>query len=61
MKMKKRLFAILLALCLAALLGAAVWAEDTGGFHGNHIDVAFDTHGEALAFGRQNLEIYILD
>ena len=40
--------------------GEAV-AEDTGGFHGNHIDVAFDTHGEALAFGRQNLEIYILD
>lgn len=30
MKMKKRLFAILLALCLTALLGAAVWAEDAG-------------------------------
>lgn len=40
--------------------GEAV-AEDTGGFHGNHIDVAFDTHGEALVFGRQNLEIYIMD
>ena len=40
--------------------GEAV-AEDIGGFHGNHIDVAFDTYGEALAFGRQNFEIYIMD
>ena len=40
--------------------GEAV-AEDIGGFRGNHIDIAFDTHGEAIIFGRQNLEIYILD
>ena len=41
--------------------GEAV-AEDVGwGIQGNVIDVAFDTHEEALAFGRQNLEIYILD
>lgn len=41
--------------------GEAV-AEDTGGaVVGNIIDVAFDTHEEALAFGRQDLEIYILE
>lgn len=41
--------------------GEAV-AEDTGGaIVGNIIDVAFDTHEEALAFGRQDLEIYILE
>ena len=40
--------------------GEAV-AEDTGGaIVGNIIDVAFDTHEEALAFGRQELEIYII-
>ena len=41
--------------------GEAV-AEDTGGaIVGNIIDVAFDTHEEALEFGRQDLEIYILE
>lgn len=41
--------------------GEAV-AEDIGwGIRGNTIDIAFDTHEEALAFGRQNLEIYILE
>ena len=41
--------------------GEAV-AEDTGGaIVGNIIDVAFDTHEEALAFGRQDLEIYIME
>lgn len=40
--------------------GEAV-AEDCGGFYGNHIDIAFDTHYEALAFGRRDMEIYILD
>ncbi len=41
--------------------GEAV-AEDTGGaIVGNIIDIAFDTHEEALAFGRQDLEIYILE
>lgn len=41
--------------------GEAV-AEDVGwGIQGNTIDVAFDTHDEALAFGRQTLDIYILD
>ena len=41
--------------------GEAV-AEDTGGaIVGNIIDIAFDTHEEALAFGRQDLEIYIIE
>ena len=41
--------------------GEAV-AEDIGwGIHGAMIDVAFDTHEEALMFGRQELEIYMMD
>ena len=41
--------------------GEAV-AEDIGwAIRGNVIDVAFDTHEEAMAFGRQHLEIYIID
>ncbi len=41
--------------------GEAV-AEDVGwGVRGNHIDVAFDSHEEAMAFGRQDLEIYIIE
>ena len=41
--------------------GEAV-AEDTGGaIVGNIIDVAFDTHEEAIEFGCQELDIYILE
>lgn len=41
--------------------GEAV-AEDIGwGIQGDMIDVAFDTHEEALMFGRQNIEIYLLE
>lgn len=41
--------------------GEAV-AEDIGGsIRGHRIDVAFDTHEEALAFGRRDLEIIIVD
>lgn len=41
--------------------GEAV-AEDIGwGIQGYMIDVAFDTHEEALMFGRQNIEIYFLE
>lgn len=41
--------------------GEAV-AEDIGwGIKGAMIDVAFDTHEEALMFGRQEIEIYIMD
>ena len=33
--------------------------EDTGGaITGNRIDIYFDTHEEALAYGRQSLEVY---
>ena len=41
--------------------GEAV-AEDIGGaIHGYRIDIAFDTHAEALMFGRQDLEIFIME
>lgn len=37
-------------------------ADDTGGaIIGNRIDIAFDTYEEAMTFGRQYIEIYILD
>ena len=37
-------------------------AEDTGGsIIGNRIDIAFDSYGEAINFGRQIIEIYIID
>ena len=37
-------------------------AEDVGGaIRGNRIDVAFDSHEEALIFGRQELEIFIME
>ena len=37
-------------------------ADDTGGaIVGNRIDIAFDSHEEAIWFGRQQLEIYILE
>ncbi len=40
--------------------GEAV-AEDTGSaIKGNKIDIAFDTLEEAMQFGRQNLQIYII-
>ncbi len=41
--------------------GEAV-AEDTGGaIVGNIIDIAFDSHEEAIEFGCQELEIYIIE
>lgn len=41
--------------------GEAV-AEDTGlDIKGNRIDVAFDTYEEAMAFGRQDIELYIME
>ena len=37
-------------------------ADDTGGaIVGNRIDIAFDSHEEAIWFGRQQLEIYIIE
>ena len=41
--------------------GEAV-AEDVGSStHGYRIDIAFDSHAEALMFGRQDLEIFIME
>ncbi len=41
--------------------GEAV-ADDTGGaIKGNRIDIAFDTYDEAMYFGRQYIEIFILE
>ena len=40
--------------------GEAVAEDIGGGIHGQRIDVAFDTHAEALMFGRQDLEIFIM-
>jgi 3D (Asp-Asp-Asp) domain-containing protein len=41
--------------------GTAI-ADDVGGsIRGNRIDLAFDSHGEAIQFGRQNVTVYILD
>jgi len=37
-------------------------ADDIGGsIKGNKIDLAFDSHGEAMQFGRQNVIVYIVD
>lgn len=37
-------------------------ADDIGGaIKGNRIDLAFDSHGEAIQFGRQNITVYIID
>lgn len=37
-------------------------ADDVGGsIKGNRIDLAFDTHGEALQFGRQEIVVYIIE
>ena len=37
-------------------------AEDVGGaIRGNRIDIAFESHEEALSFGRQDLEIFVME
>lgn len=41
--------------------GEAIAEDIGGGVRGNHIDIAFDTHAEALLFGWQELQIFILD
>ena len=41
--------------------GEAVAEDCGGGIKGHTIDIAFDTHAEAIAFGRQDIEIYILN
>lgn len=43
------------------IYGEEYVAEDVGGgVNGNHIDIFFDTHEEAVAFGRQYLEVTII-
>lgn len=41
--------------------GAARAADTGGSIKGHIIDIAFDTYEEAIAFGRRNLEIYVID
>ena len=37
-------------------------ADDVGGaIKGHKIDLAYDSHGEAIQFGRRNVTVYILD
>lgn len=37
-------------------------ADDTGGaIRGHKIDLAFDSHGEAIQFGRRDITVYIID
>lgn len=36
-------------------------AEDTGAIHGKHIDIFFDKHSDALAFGSKRAEVFIID
>ena len=44
------------------LNGNTYVAEDTGGgVKGYHIDIFFDTHEEALAWGRQTVEVLLLE
>lgn len=35
--------------------------EDTGGMGGNVIDIFFDSHEEALNFGRQSADVYLVN
>lgn len=35
--------------------------EDTGGMGGNVIDIFFDSHEEAINFGRQSAEVYLVN
>lgn len=41
--------------------GAARAADTGSSIRGNVIDIAFDTYEEAIAFGRRNLEIYVIE
>lgn len=36
-------------------------AEDTGNIHGKHIDIYFDKHEDAIAFGTQYAEVFLLE
>lgn len=41
--------------------GDAVAADVGSGIRGNRIDIAFDTHEEALSFGRQSVTVFVLE
>lgn len=36
-------------------------AEDTGDIHGKHIDIFFENHDDAIAFGVQHEEVFLLE
>jgi len=40
--------------------GEAIAADTGGAIRGNNIDLAFNTHGEALRWGRRTVKVYIL-
>ena len=41
--------------------GSQYVVEDTGGMGGNVIDIFFDSHEEALNFGRQSADVYLVN
>lgn len=41
--------------------GEAIAADVGSSIQGNRIDIAFDTHEEAMDFGRQSITVYIID
>ncbi len=41
--------------------GEAIAADVGSSIQGNRIDIAFDTHEEAIDFGRQSITVYIID
>lgn len=41
--------------------GYAVAADTGGAIQGHRIDLAFDSHGEAIQFGRRDITVYIVD
>ena len=40
--------------------GEAIAADTGGAIIGNHIDLVMNTYSEAMNFGRQNIEVYVL-
>ena len=41
--------------------GVEYVAEDTGNIHGNHIDIYFDSHDDAVAFGSKKAEVFLIE
>lgn len=40
--------------------GIAIAADTGGAIYGNRVDLCMDTYGEAIAFGRRTVEVYVL-